>query len=415
MNLYVGADWSATHLVCATATDDEDPKPLKKTVRPALDDVIDFIDFLKGRFNAQHVHVLIEAGAPIWVWLLFQAGAIVHVIDPKQAHSYAKSTASSGAKDDKRDALTLADLCSHKRRRKNPFSPDTLTTQKLDLLAAAHETHTKDITRIKQRIRDLLRRLMPLVDRALPKDLMTAWVQAFLRAVPTPRHAKTLTRKDLDRLCKGARTPSKDKLFDALQQTRAPWLDEGLAQLYAQQMHDLLQQLSVHHTQLQRVDAQLDEVSMQMGPRQRAQTMPGVGLMSSVAVLQYAFRNGLVGHRDQASVQMGASPVFIGSGTRKDGKPKGGIVMRRAAAARARRATYLIGRLASQHLVWGEAMYNDARQRGQKAATAYRRIARCVLRILTAMVRRGEDYDEGRYIRALQSHGVSWAMSLSAS
>ena len=154
---------------------------------------------------------------------------------------------------------------------------------------------------------------------------------------------------------------------------------------------------------------------MQMGPRQRAQTMPGVGLMSSVAVLQYAFRNGLVGHRDQASVQMGASPVFIGSGTRKDGKPKGGIVMRRAAAARARRATYLIGRLASQHLVWGEAMYNDARQRGQKAATAYRRIARCVLRILTAMVRRGEDYDEGRYIRALQSHGVSWAMSLSAS
>jgi len=86
--------------------------------------------------------------------------------------------------------------------------------------------------------------------------------------------------------------------------------------------------------------------------------------------------------------------------------------MRRAAPSRARRATYLIGRLATQRLGWAAAMYEDARSRGQSAATAFRRVARCVLRIQTAMMRTGQPYDDGRYVAALKAKGVRWATHL---
>lgn len=83
--------------------------------------------------------------------------------------------------------------------------------------------------------------------------------------------------------------------------------------------------------------------------------------------------------------------------------------MRRAASSRAKATTYLLGRLASQQLGWAGRMYEDARRRGQTAPTAYRRIARCLLRILTAMVRTGEPYDDDRYLAALKARGVPWA------
>ena len=59
-------------------------------------------------------------------------------------------------------------------------------------------------------------------------------------------------------------------------------------------------------------------------------------------------------------------------------------------------------------------MYADARQHGQNAAHAYRRIARSLLRILTAMARDGKPDDDARYLRALQAKGVPWAAAAEA-
>ncbi|MEN0063785.1 MAG: hypothetical protein AAGA48_16660 [Myxococcota bacterium] len=106
---------------------------------------------------------------------------------------------------------------------------------------------------------------------------------------------------------------------------------------------------------------------------------------------------------------MGASPVFVGSGTNRNGAAKGHARMRRSAHARARRTTYLLGHLAAQNLRWASAMYADGRRRGQSAATAYRRIARSLLRILNALVRDQQPHDDDRYVTALKAKGVPWA------
>ncbi|MEZ4236733.1 MAG: hypothetical protein R3F59_11375 [Myxococcota bacterium] len=132
----------------------------------------------------------------------------------------------------------------------------------------------------------------------------------------------------------------------------------------------------------------------------------------SAALIEFVFRDGVPANRDEAAIRMGASPVFVGSGRTRDGRNKGTVRMRKSAPSRARCACYLIGRLAMQRLDWAKAMYKDARRRKQSAATAFRRIARCVLRIQTSMARTGTLYDNDRYVASLKAHGVPWAAAL---
>lgn len=412
MRVYIGVDWSATELVCALCSDNGAPSPVRLRAAPFLDSVIALLAHIKERYAATELFVLIEAGAPLWVWLLHTAGATVFVVDPKQAKRFAQSQSSSGAKDDPRDAASLADMCRSPAHRKSPFTPDSQALQRLDVLGLAHEQLTTDLVRAKQRLRDHLRKQMPLVDKALPRDLCATWVSVFLRKVSTPWQLSSLTYADLEALMPHTRKATRKTMWEALQQSQAPWLTQALANTISQQVCGLLDQMALLRTQLDRVEAEMDEVLDDFPVRPLLESMSGIGPRLTAAIIQYALRDSPPKDRDSASIQMGASPVFSGSGRRKDGKPKGTAHMRRAAAARARRSSYLIGRLGSQHLSWGKAMYKDAMERGQTSAAAYRRVARSVLRIVTLMSRSGQSYDDARYVGQLKKKGVSWAMSL---
>ena len=376
-----------------------------------LSSVRTFVERAREMVGADEVYVMIEAGGKAWISLFAAAGAVVFVVDPKQARRFAESQCSSGAKDDPRDALSLANMCRSEPHRKQPWMPGSAELQQLDVLCGMDEQITTDLTRSKQQLRDVLREHMPLVERALAKDLTVRWAVRFLRRVPTPWHARKLTREAFDRLLSGAHDATRARVWDALRHTES-CLDPSVANVVAIKVRAHLDHLVLLDQQLAAVETAIDKVTAGMERRIRAQTMGGVAMKMAVALMQYGFGDEVPSDRDTASVRMGASPVFVGSGRRRDGKPKGVVRMRLAVSSRARRMTYLLGRLASQRLPWARAMYADAKRRGQKSAAAYRRIARSVLRIQTAMLRRGEDYDDARYVAALKAKGVPWATQL---
>ncbi len=65
-----------------------------------------------------------------------------------------------------------------------------------------------------------------------------------------------------------------------------------------------------------------------------------------------------------------------------------------------------------QYSKWGKAMYEDGKERNQRAGTIFRRISRSFLRIVTSMIKNGTEYDEEKYIKALIKKGVPWAQKL---
>ncbi len=401
MRAYVGADWSATKVVCSVAVGDGRVRGIRGCAR-TLADVTDLVQRVRQRHpEATEVHVLLEAGANGWLRLFDAAGGVVHVADPKQAKRFAESLSSSGAKDDRRDSATLTHMLRSPAHCPQPWSskPDL---EPLERFAGAHEQVTKEIVRCQQQLRDLMREHMPLVDSAL-KDLRRQWARRVLRQVPTPWHASQLDSEDRTALFRGVRKKSRIALQDAFSQTEAPWLTQTLAQAEALRIRMLLDRLDILLDQLDELDDAIDQATEQLPVRGLLESVPGIAMRQAATLIQHAFGD-VLSHRDQAGIRLGAC-----------GQPQGHARMRRSAHHRGRRATYLLGRLAARHHSWARAMYQDGRARGQKAATAYRRIARSMLRILTAMVRNNETYDEARYIAALKARGVPWALDLNES
>lgn len=412
MKAYVGVDWSATEVACSVAIGDGAIRRIKGAQR-TLDGVEELVQRIRASCREEvELHVIIEAGAPGWVEMFHHAGAVVHIVDPKQAKAWARSVGSSGAKDDGRDSDHLVGIGRSPDHAPGIWQPATELQDQLDVLGSMHETFTQECTAAQQRLRGLLREQFPMLE-AVIEDLTRGWVLALLRVVPTIWHAERVSDADIAKAMSGSRQATRAKVLEVVRGSRAPWLTEGRARVNAMNIHQLLDQMELLCRQLAAIEAEVDVLTKDLDLRRRLEDVDGIGLKMAHRLLQFAFAE-VPTNRDEAGIRLGACPVFRGSGKTPKGRPKGKAVMRRAADPRARATTYLLGRLASLQLPWAGRMYADGRKRGQSAATAYRRVTRSLLRILTAMVRTGEPYDEARYVASLKTKGVSWALERAA-
>ena len=413
MTVYVGVDWSAKGVVCATGEEVGEIRRINGA-EPTLASVSDLMARVRARHGGESdVRVVLESGRRCWARLFLASGAAVHVVDAGQSKSFAKSLCSSGAKDDGRDCETMVKLGRSAAHLPAEWTPNAEEYEQLEAVEALRSQLSNAWGRVVNQLRAAMADTMPMVSAALP-SLDYKWVVGFLREVPTGWHASRLSRRDFDLLLQGSGShrKSREALWEALARTEAPWLREAVAKVLGQQMRALLEQLEVLTRQLAQAEAELDALTRQMPVRPILESVDGIALRQCASLIRFGFGAGDVTHRDAVGVRMGACPVFGGSGSDKHGKPKGKVWMRRACSSRARRTVYLLGRLAAQHLRWAAAMYADGVARGQSAATAYRRVARSLLRILTAMVRDGTPYDEERYIAILKSKGLPWAVAM---
>lgn len=412
MDVYVGVDWSATGVDCTVGIGDGRGRRIRGATR-TLASVKDLLGRVRALVpDADQVRVCIEAGAQGWLELFHHAGAVVHAADPKQAKAFAESLCSSGAKDDGRDSDNQLAMLRSPHHCPKVWKPSDDVHAQLVVLGGLHETLTAESVSVQQRLRSFLREQMPAVEEVL-KDLTREWTHTFLREVPTSWHASKLTQAAFAKLLEGsgAHKATRDRLWEALQASTSPWLSECLARTLGMRVQALVEQIELFSRQLANTERELNALTADMSLRKQLETVGGIGAKTANRLLLYAFEEEPE-HRDHASIQLGASPVFRGSAKTKKGTPKGKAVMRRSVAPRARATSYLLGRQASLELAWAGAMYADGKGRGQGAATVYRRIARSVLRILTAMHRTGDAYDDARYVATLKAKGVPWAAGL---
>jgi hypothetical protein len=301
----------------------------------------------------------------------------------------------------------LRDLISSPRHCPAPWAPDSEATQLLGRLSSHRERLVEDASREVQRLRDELRRSMPLVDTAI-KSFELVWPRRLVRRAPTAWHLARLSAAEIELLLAGARPTTVAAVQDAIRRTQAPWLTEAMAKVIANYVRSALVRLRQLDKDIAALDAAIDQVLDTTAEAQQISAVKGLGRQLTTALLVF----GLIGtdpseHRDAVSVRMGSSPVFIGSATHANGEPKGVAIMRRSTNPRARQSTYLIGRLLVMHHAWARAQYKAAKGRGKKAATAYRQVTRSFLRILHAMMRDGTDYDETKYENTLLARGVT--------
>ena len=144
------------------------------------------------------------------------------------------------------------------------------------------------------------------------------------------------------------------------------------------------------------------------------QTVKGIGLVvsSKLAASVYSKQELARADRSRDPRDYATRLARCASVSEQTGTSTSKVKRRRSGSDMAASAVTSAAVQATQRLPWARAMMRYRRSKGDGYHTALRKVGRSLLRILTAMVRTGEPYDDELYVARLKWKGVVWAAGL---
>lgn len=165
-----------------------------------------------------------------------------------------------------------------------------------------------------------------------------------------------------------------------------------LAVTLAQQLAALGQQIEAYEREIQRVLKAHPDGELYL-------SLPGAGTLLAARMV-----GELGDHRERypdaavAQCEAGTAPITRASGTTRT------VHVRRACIHPLRETMWQFAFCSLQHSPWAREYYNRARARGKRHAEAVRMLANVWLRIIIAMRRDHQAYDEAIFLKAREGH-----------
>ena len=397
---FVGVDWGReTHQVCVV---DENgvvcgEKAFKHS-GPGLSQMAGWVQ-QRTQLPPASIGVAIEVPHGPVVESLMDSGFALYSLNPKQLDRFRDRFSPAGAKDDRRDALTLAAALRTDGdwfRRIQPVDPEVIQlrgwTRMASQLTAAR-------VQIVNRIRDQLWGYYPQI-LEIESDFSKGWVQQLWKRAPTPDKARRIHGKTVARLLKAHRVRRLDA-SSVLGKLREPGIKvaEGTTQAAVNFIEVQLRHLVLVNEDPEEARRQIDlltgDMILQSSGERECDTyhdaeillsIPGVGRVVLATLLSEA--HDALQRRDYQALRCltGVAPV-----TRRSGKSM--IVKRRLAASkRLQNALYYWAMSAIRYDAVSRAKYTALRERGHQHPRALRTVGDRLLRIACSMLESNTKY-----------------------
>jgi transposase len=398
--VYVGIDWADdAHQVCAIDAERRvlGERAVKHTA-VGLAKMADWIrDLVDGRIDAAAIAIEVPRGAI--VDLLLERGYDVYAINPKQLDRFRDRHTVAGAKDDRRDALVLADsLRTDRHCFKHLDREDPIIVELRELVRVDGELRD-ELVRGANRLREQLHRYFPQA-LEIVASADKAWFWELLELIPTPAQAAKVRARSVTRILKAHRV-RKFTAEDVLSRFRTEPLKlaPGASEAAATHVAFLLPQLKLLHRQRQDCQESIETILERLQEKddegggcehrdaEVILSLPGVGTLNAATMLAEA--PGLIARRDYKALraQAGIAPVTKQSGKRSV------VTMRRSCNGRLRHAVFNWARVSVQRDDHSKAHYERLRSHGHSHGRALRGVADRLLRVLVAMLETGSLYD----------------------
>ena len=403
---FVGFDWaSQTHVVCLLDRNGE--MVGERKVAHGGADLSELCDWLVARSGAPpaRIGVAIETPHGPIVETLLERGFAVFAINPKQLDRFRDRFTVAGAKDDRRDALVLADSLRTDRRAFRLMAVDDPTVIELREWSRMAEDLGQERNRLANRIRQQLWRYYPqmlhVADDLAAENFLALWELA-----PTPAKAARIDEASLAKVLKAHRVHriGAGETLRILRQEPlqvAPGAAEAAVahiKLAAERARLVNRQIREAEQKLDTLCARLEQPSdgeRESEPGQRSEqcdvtilrSLPGVGRTNLAALLAEATEPWRRRDYQILRALSGVAPV-----TRRSGKAR--LVSRRLACnPRLREAVYHWARVAMQTDPESRKRYADLRRRGKTHGRALRTLGDRLLAMACAMLRNQTLYD----------------------
>lgn len=323
--LFVGDDWAEDHH--DVEVQDEHGRAIRTARLPeGVDGMTRFHElvarFLPDDAKPSDVLVCIETDRGPWVRALVAAGYQVYGVNPKQAARHRELLSLSGAKSDKADAHTLADMVRTRRHQLRQVAADTDIAEAVKVVARAHQTLIWERTRHTLRLRAALREYFPAALAAYqPLTLTGADTLDLLAKAPTPAAAAKLTVPQISAALKKARRRDISAKATAIQQTlRTEHLGQAdiVAGAYAATVRATVAILRTLNTEIHTLDGQVEAHFGQHPDAEVYLSQPGIGVILGARVLaEFGDAAGRYADAKARKNYAGTAPI-----TRQSGKSK---------------------------------------------------------------------------------------------
>jgi transposase len=409
-HFFVGADWGTEmHQICVL--DHEGHIIDQRKVQHSATTVMDFIDWLSGIVTTpSSAAIAIEIPHGALVEELLERGFCVFSINPKQLDRFRDRYFPAGTKDDRKDALVLADAvrtdrhCFRIVRMNGPLLIRLRELSRLDdELNFSFQRHVCQLRQQLHRYFHHLLQLSPTADEP--------WLWSLLELASTPAKAAKLTVGRVSKVLQQhhIRRLNAEQVVGAL---RGPVFSLAAGTIEAASEHVLLliphlrllyhQRLSV----ARRIDSMLEELSTPSESKKPSDvelllSLPGVGRL--VTATLFAEATQFLAERDYHGLRAytGVAPV-----TRQSGK-RTAVLMRYGCNSRLRNAVYHWSRVSMQRDPRSREHYHRLRNKGHSHGRALRGVADRLLALLCAMLKSKTLYDSTRRQRARPTNAVT--------
>jgi transposase len=323
--LFVGDDWAEDHH--DVEVQDQHGRAMRTARLPeGVDGMTRFHELIAGFLpddaDPSQVLVCIETDRGPWVQALVAAGYQVYGVNPKQAARHRELMSLSGAKSDKADAHTLADMLRTRRHQLRQVAADSKVAEAVKVVARAHQTLIWERTRHTLRLRAALRDYFPAaLDAYKPLTLTGTDALELLAKAATPAAAAKLTLVQISAALKRARRRDIAEKAATIQQAlRTQHLGQAdiVATAYAATVRALVAVLQTLNTEIRTLDGQVEAHFGQHPDAEVYLSQPGIGVILGARVLaEFGDAAGRYTDAKSRKNYAGTAPI-----TRQSGKSK---------------------------------------------------------------------------------------------
>jgi transposase len=398
---WIGWDWADQHHDLFLETAEGKTETVRLAHRP--DELHAWLQELGRRFAHQTVVLCLEASRSALLPIFLEYPFLeLYPINPKSMARFREVVRPSGSKSDQLDCKLACQLVKSHRELLHRLVAEDPLTEELAQMVRVRRDLVNQRTLVANRLKAALKLYYPLALELLRDDTTTALAADFVLRFPTLRAVQETALNRVRRFFLGQGC----RLTEGLEQRLA-----GIASAtgVSQQAHwnnpnsflarSLAQELKVLTTSIEEAERQIRILAAQHPNRALAQSAPG-----AAAVLEPRLMTVLGTHPEtcasarQIAVRDGVAPRRVQSGNSC-------VISRRMARPEFDHQTWIeFAKCSTLECQWARQFVEAKTKEGKSYYTAIRALAYKWIRIVYACWKNGVEYDEARYLKALQKH-----------
>jgi transposase len=371
----------------------------------------EFMTGLRARFEGRPVGFCLETSrGPVAYALLEYDFTRLYPVNPKALKRFREAFATSGAKDDPKDADLLLEMLRKHPDRLRLWKPADTETRKLARLTEDRREAVDLRTRLSQELRAELKGYFPQALEWTGSDLYSQLATDFLLRWGTLEAVQREDPGTLRKFYYGHNCRRGDLIKKRLEEIRAArplTTDRAIIETSVLKVQLLVRQLQALAPSIARYDELIEQLFAAHADADLFSGLPGSGPALGPRLL-VAFGTDRQRYEDAQEIQeySGIAPV-----TERSGKSLR-VHWRWSAPTFLRQTFHEHARLSIQRSEWARAYYELKREKGQDHHAAIRALAFKWIRILYRCWKDRTPYDEARYIRSLHERGSPLAKRL---